>query len=93
MGDVIDFRGGGASLEGPAFCTRCEHRWQAVVPVGGVTDRLECPECRLWFGVLGAPVVPDWYWLCNCGSPLFYLTYQGARCRACGLISTDWADE
>jgi len=30
-------------------------------------------------------------WVCNCGSVLFFLTPEGAKCQKCGIVSNDWA--
>jgi hypothetical protein len=79
------------TLIGPAVCTNCKHQWQAVTPVGH-HDNLKCPECSLFMGIVGAPVVPEKFWLCRCGSDLFYLTPSGAGCRSCGLVSSEWAE-
>lgn len=98
MGEVIGIDsakegadGTGRTLTGPAMCTHCRHKWQAVTPVG-YPDNLECPECGQYKGIVGAPVVPQEFWVCHCGSDLFYLTPTGASCRACGMVSNEWAE-
>lgn len=91
MGDVVDLNCQKPHLNGPAICTNCKHEWQAETPVGDHTN-LKCPECGLHVGIIGAPVIPSEWWECVCGGELFYLTREGARCRTCGLISTDWVD-
>ena len=79
------------TLTGPAICTHCKNEWTAVTPAGN-HDNLECSECGLFMGVFGAPVVPHEFWRCDCGSRLFYLTKNGASCRTCGLVSSEWAE-
>lgn len=90
MGDVINLAEHKPHLRGPAMCTACSHEWQAVAEVG--TTTLECEACSRWFGVWVAPVNPEDRWECNCGNQLFWLTPEGAQCRGCGIISTDWID-
>lgn len=34
----------------------------------------------------------DMCWRCECGSILFFLTPNGAKCKKCGVISNDWAE-
>ena len=91
MGEVVSIDSQKPHLSGPAICTHCKHEWQAVAPVGNHTN-LQCPECGLHHGIVGAPVVPPEWWECRCGGELFYLTRQGAQCRACGIISQGWVD-
>jgi hypothetical protein len=98
MGEVVSFdkakEGGDETiytLTGPAICTHCKHQWQCVTPAGS-HDSLECPECSLHMGVVGAPVVPREFWECDCGSDLFYLTQDGAMCRTCGLVAVGWVE-
>lgn len=31
-------------------------------------------------------------WRCNCGSVLFFLTPDGAKCQQCGFIAMGWAE-
>ena len=78
-------------LSGPAICTHCSNKWTAVAPVGH-HDNLECSGCGLFMGIIGAPVVPREFWVCDCESELFYLTKAGAACRKCGLVSSAWAE-
>ena len=98
MSNVIGFdiaeKGGDRTmytLTGPAICTHCSHKWTAVTPVGHY-DNLECSGCGLFMGIIGAPVVPRDFWVCTCGSELFYLTTAGAACRTCGLVSSSWVE-
>ena len=98
MSNVIDFDAAKkgsektvCTLTGPAICTHCKHEWTAVTPVGN-HDNLECYACGLFMGIIGAPVVPREVWVCDCGSELFCLTKAGAACRACGLVSSAWAE-
>ena len=32
-------------------------------------------------------------WRCGCRSILFFLTPEGAKCKQCGIISSDWVEE
>ena len=79
------------TITGPAICTHCSHKWTAVTPVGNHDD-LECSACGLFMGIFGAPVIPREFWVCGCGSDLFYLTKAGAACRLCGLVSSAWVE-
>lgn len=95
--DVVEFRKREIEereephLTGKAVCTTCNHEWVAVAPAG--TVHLECPECLRVQGVFKNAVEPERAWACNCnGNQLFFLTRAGAMCRACGVISSDWAD-
>ena len=36
--------------------------------------------------------VGEEFWRCNCGCFTFYLTRDGAKCKWCGLVSSQWAE-
>lgn len=93
---VVDFPGkhtdDGPHWSGEAMCGACGHEWVAVAPVGD-EDHLECPNCnRFWGAAKHAVIPPKAVWKCNCGERLFWLTPNGAMCRRCGVVSSDWAD-
>jgi hypothetical protein len=50
---------------GPVACTRCGHRWVAVVP-DGTTDPLECPMCHQAAGLWS---VWNWHVERHVGNP------------------------
>lgn len=91
---VCDDPNEGTHLRGEAVCGACDHHWEAVQPTGG--DRhLECPKCHSYWGVFKHAVEPpvgSRLWHCNCGETLFWLTADGAMCRRCGVVSSDWAE-
>jgi hypothetical protein len=96
MGDVVDLRPKGGDADGPhlageAVCGACGREWVAVAPAG--TIALECPGCgRLW-GALKHIIEPRITWRCRpCGEQLFWLTPDGAVCRRCGVVQTEWAE-
>lgn len=77
-------------LSGRACCSKCVHEWEAVAPVGVST--LECPKCKSWWGYFKSAIEPSGpVWHCTCGHHLFWLRPDGAMCRGCGKINTDWA--
>jgi hypothetical protein len=82
----------GEWLEGPASCTACKHRWEAVAPVG--TWALECPSCGTERGIWRGPCVPqdgELWWSCGtCGGPFLYATPDGLHCVGCGLPQHPW---
>lgn len=88
MADVIPLRPEPLvpHLSGTAQCVSCEHRWEAVAPVG--TVELECPVCHLNTGryrnlVGGAPGQEEW--TCDCGCTLFVcIKGAGLMCARCG---------
>lgn len=89
---VVDMRlHTGGYVAGTMVChSGCGHEWEGVAKVGDTA--VECPECHRNLGVIKAEIVPPVFWQCgNCGNDLFYLTPQGALCRMCGGICTDWA--
>lgn len=93
--DVVEFRRPANPEEphitGQAMCTVCNHAWTAVAPIG--STHLDCPSCNRLHGVFKNAVEPDIAWACGCsGNQLFFLTRNGAMCRMCGVISSDWAN-
>lgn len=96
MAEIVQFRQkpvcddpGTPHLTGQAICGNCRHEWVQVAEVG--TTTLDCPECKRTWGVFKNMVEPKFSWRCNCGEQLFWLTPDGAMCRRCGGITTDWA--
>lgn len=91
---IIDFQKAKQDREphtsGEAVCVFCQHKWQAVAPVG--TTDLECPECQRNGGVWLFHFMPaegDMF-VCNCGNFLFILQSTGRKlCVGCGVFS-DW---
>jgi len=87
MGDVVDLDSQRPHLQGQARCGGCQHKWQAVVPVGTVTH-LECPACHRTLGVMTQHVLrgddDSWHWVCKCGCDMFHIHEQGTYCASCG---------
>lgn len=78
-------------LVGKAVCGACQHEWDAEALIAEPTH-LECPRCHRFWGAFKHAVEPKMAWTCNCGEFLFWLTPDGAMCRRCGLVSSEWAD-
>lgn len=73
--------------EGPAKCMKCGHDFDATQPMDELGQYIECPECKLVFGVFRFPYErAAAHWECNCGNDLFHLTPQGPYCPSCGVF-------
>lgn len=92
MGSVVDLDSKRPHREGPCICTKCQHEWHGVVPVTEGLDCLECPSCKMYFGVFRGPEMPGMTFVCKCGGNLFYLTPDGHKCHSCGVESFTWVD-
>lgn len=98
MGDVVDLGARRAerspSLEGPAKCLDCQHRWIAVAPHDqerGELKWLECPACSLMRGrfIYDIALPEGWpRWVCNCGCDLMFIGDNWVRCGNCGKTQT-----
>ena len=74
-------------LSGKAFCSACDHDWEAVAPVGTVL--LECPSCGTNKGRFLEFCLPenDVYWECKCGCCAFVVLSNSYMCSNCGIRS------
>jgi hypothetical protein len=70
-------------LHGAAQCIGCQHKWEAVAPVG--TVELECPACHLPKGAFVNQVMRGTgRFVCNCGCDLFRISQTvGPYCANC----------
>lgn len=92
MGDVISLEEEKVKrnphMRGQAHCLLCGKEEIAVAPVG--TTWMKCSGCHAMKLRFDGHVPPTGYfWVCNCGSTLFYLSPDGAYCPNCG-IKTSW---
>lgn len=92
MGELIDLAMAREErlphLSGPAICLQCKHTWVAVVPLG--TVNLECPKCRLLYGIFSQMIErSENHFKCDCGSFHFLIGEQsGVYCPNCGVKHT-----
>lgn len=85
MGEVVSILSKTPHLAGEAICLACRYKWQAVCPVGYVTD-FACPKCGLMKGCYNYNCAPETYWQCNCGCNHFFVSGTGSTlCAHCGL--------
>lgn len=85
-------------LHGGAFCMRCDHEWEAVIPHTGGHDQIgmnanpiECPACHCISGRLKFDFAPSegvHVWTCKCENQLFYFHPDGIYCPRCGTQQT-----
>ena len=86
MSNVTNILTAKAHLTGSCVCLACDHKWQAVAPVG--VYELECPNCKTMRGVYNNLCSPKTLWECACGSEHFFIqpneTDISAICAKCG---------
>lgn len=85
MSNIVEFTPKDEHVTGPAICSACGHKWQAVSPAG--TCGLECPDCGKFKGVWSRAIMAaggeDLY-ECNCGGVLFIILRDQFMCAECG---------
>lgn len=83
-------------LQGAAICVACGHEWQAVIPVGGAVNSMECEGCGAMKGVYKRFVCYEAFpqWQCGqCQGELFTAILIGSTptvacvaCASCGEL-------